>query len=54
MLASTRHGNEASAMLAEIYNWFTEGFDTVDLREASAPEFAFTSRRGICCKIVAT
>jgi adenylate cyclase len=21
-------------MLSEIYNWFTEGFDTVDLQEA--------------------
>jgi predicted ATPase len=25
---------EARAMLAEIYDWFTEGFDTVDLKEA--------------------
>lgn len=25
---------EARAMLAEIYGWFTEGFDTVDLKEA--------------------
>jgi adenylate cyclase len=23
-------------MLAEIYGWFTEGFDTKDLREAKA------------------
>jgi adenylate cyclase len=23
-------------MLAEIYNWFTEGFDTKDLQEAKA------------------
>ena len=23
-------------MLAEIYNWFTEGFDTADLRDAKA------------------
>jgi hypothetical protein len=23
-------------MLAEIYGWFTEGFDTVDLQEAKA------------------
>lgn len=23
-------------MLAEIYSWFTEGFDTVDLKEAKA------------------
>ncbi|MBI3801338.1 MAG: AAA family ATPase [Deltaproteobacteria bacterium] len=28
--------NEAHAMLASIYNWFTEGFDTVDLQEAKA------------------
>jgi predicted ATPase len=27
---------EARAALAEIYNWFTEGFDTVDLKEARA------------------
>jgi len=25
---------EAQRMLAEIYNWFTEGFDTADLQEA--------------------
>jgi predicted ATPase len=25
---------EARRMLSEIYNWFTEGFDTVDLKEA--------------------
>jgi hypothetical protein len=28
--------DEASAMLAEIYNWFTEGFDTADLKDAKA------------------
>jgi len=27
---------EARRKLAEIYNWFTEGFDTVDLKEAKA------------------
>ena len=27
---------EAHRMLAEIYNWFTEGFDTKDLQEAKA------------------
>ena len=27
---------EARQMLAEIYNWFTEGFDTRDLQEAKA------------------
>jgi class 3 adenylate cyclase/tetratricopeptide (TPR) repeat protein len=28
--------DDARTMLAEIYNWFTEGFDTRDLREAKA------------------
>jgi len=27
---------EARQLLAEIYGWFTEGFDTADLREAKA------------------
>ena len=27
---------EARALLAPIYNWFTEGFDTADLQEARA------------------
>jgi len=26
--------NEARTMLSEVYNWFTEGFDTKDLQEA--------------------
>ncbi len=30
---SSRRG---ATMLAEIYNWFTEGFDTADLKEAKA------------------
>jgi predicted ATPase len=28
--------SEARTMLAEIYNWFTEGFDTADLKDAKA------------------
>ena len=28
--------HEAHSMLSEIYNWFTEGFDTKDLQEAKA------------------
>jgi class 3 adenylate cyclase/predicted ATPase len=28
--------NEARQMLAEVYGWFTEGFDTADLKEAKA------------------
>jgi hypothetical protein len=33
-----KQGNrdEARTMLAEIYGWFTEGYDIVDLREAKA------------------
>jgi predicted ATPase len=27
---------EARAMLADIYGWFTEGFDTADLKDAKA------------------
>jgi predicted ATPase len=27
---------EARALLAPIYRWFTEGFDTADLQEAKA------------------
>ena len=28
--------DEAHQLLAEIYGWFTEGFDTADLKEAKA------------------
>jgi hypothetical protein len=28
--------DEARAVLAEIYGWFTEGFDTADLKDAKA------------------
>jgi predicted ATPase len=35
-LALTGRRDEARAMLAEAYNWFTEGFDTRDLHEAKA------------------
>jgi tetratricopeptide (TPR) repeat protein len=34
LLRDTNRRDEARAMLAEIYNWFTEGFDTADLKEA--------------------
>jgi hypothetical protein len=29
-------------MLAEIYNWFTEGFDTADLKDAKALLYELT------------
>jgi hypothetical protein len=34
LLAAQVKREEARSMLAEIYNWFTEGFDTCDLQEA--------------------
>jgi predicted ATPase len=36
LLAKQGKRDEARAMLADIYNWFTEGFDTADLKEAKA------------------
>jgi class 3 adenylate cyclase/tetratricopeptide (TPR) repeat protein len=36
LLCDTNRRDEARAMLSEIYNWFTEGFDTADLKEAKA------------------
>jgi predicted ATPase len=34
LLSRQGHSDEARAMLAEIYCWFTEGFDTADLKDA--------------------
>ena len=34
LLAKQGRRDEARAILAEIYGWFTEGFDTVDLKDA--------------------
>ena len=36
MLAKQGKRAEARTMLAAIYNWFTEGFDTADLKDAKA------------------
>ncbi|HEY2486754.1 MAG TPA: AAA family ATPase [Candidatus Binataceae bacterium] len=36
LLRDTGRPGEARTMLAEIYNWFTEGFDTADLKDAKA------------------
>jgi predicted ATPase len=36
LLAQQACGVEARSMLAEIYQWFTEGFDTADLKDAKA------------------
>jgi hypothetical protein len=34
----TKQGSrdEGRSLLADVYNWFTEGVDTVDLRDAKA------------------
>ena len=36
LLRDTNRRDEARAMLAEIYGWFTEGFDTAELKDAKA------------------
>jgi tetratricopeptide (TPR) repeat protein len=36
LLASQGRRGEAHTTLAEIYNWFTEGFDTADLKDAKS------------------
>jgi predicted ATPase len=36
LLAKQGRRDEARKMLAEIYNWFTEGFNTADLKDAKA------------------
>jgi tetratricopeptide (TPR) repeat protein len=36
LLARRGRRNEGRAMLTEIYGWFTEGFDTADLKDAKA------------------
>jgi hypothetical protein len=33
-LRDTNRRDETRAVLADIYNWFTEGFDTADLKDA--------------------
>jgi predicted ATPase len=36
LLAKQGRRDEARTMLDEIYGWFTEGFDTADLKDAKA------------------
>ena len=36
LLRDAGRRDEARVMLAEIYNWFTEGFETADLKSAKA------------------
>jgi predicted ATPase len=36
LLGDHRRGEEARQLLAPVYDWFTEGFDTADLKDAKA------------------
>jgi hypothetical protein len=36
LLAQQGRRDEAHSMLSQIYNWFIEGFDAADLRDAKA------------------
>jgi len=36
LLAKQGRQDEAHRMLAEVYSWFTEGFETPDLKDAKA------------------
>jgi predicted ATPase len=36
LFAKQGRRDQARALLAEIYNWFTEGVDTADLKDANA------------------
>jgi hypothetical protein len=36
LIAKQGKGDQARTMLADIYGWFTEGFDTADLKDAKA------------------
>jgi len=48
LLAKQGRRDEARTMLAEIYNWFTEGFDTADLKDAKALLEALSGTRSVC------
>jgi hypothetical protein len=40
----------AHDLLAPIYDWFTEGFDTPDLQEAKSAQFGFDVGVGLFCR----
>jgi predicted ATPase len=48
LLRDTGRRDEARAMLAEIYGWFTEGFDTADRKDAKALLEALSGTRSVC------
>ena len=43
LLAKTKRREEARAMLGEVCNWFTEGFDTADFKNATAQLHALSA-----------
>jgi predicted ATPase len=53
LLDQQQHRDETRMMLAEIYNWFTEGFDTADLKDAKEllEELATLARVGSLCRL---
>jgi predicted ATPase len=46
LLAKQGHRDKARSILAEIYAWFTEGFDTADMKEAKALLDQLQTERG--------
>jgi predicted ATPase len=36
LLRDTNRRDEARAILTDVYNWFTEGFDTAEVKDAKA------------------
>ena len=44
--------DEARDLLAPVYGWFTEGFDTLDLKEAKARRLAHSIMEAIASAIV--
>ncbi len=49
-LRDTGRRDEAHATLADIYNWFTGGFDTADLKDAKALLDELSCERARTCR----
>jgi predicted ATPase len=46
LMADQGKRSEAHAVLAPVYEWFTEGFDTIDLKEAKLLLDGLTEQSG--------
>ena len=46
--------NEARELLAPVYGWFTEGFDTLDLKEALLRQCDKFLDDRVCCRVIST